>query len=134
MRRKRRYARDVRRFLRRYLSESKTRFLGLPLNPIHETQAARLRAEHAFELLQSSYFQEVIQAMNEEVVSEIANVDPLDTAALTVLRLRLGAITEFVDRLRIFIDEYETIVAQAEVEREREREEELYPPEQVANG
>ena len=126
MKRRRRYASGVRSFLRQYLWASKNRYLGAVVNPLLEDQAARLRADHASELLQSSYFQEVIQAMNEEVVVQIAQTDPLDTATLTVLRLQLGSISDFVSRLTIFMDEYATIVANAEVVRERQRVESLY--------
>jgi len=67
------------------------------------------RAEFARDLLGSDFFQETIQFMNEDVVQRIAATDPLDTNTLTVLRLELGAISEFAQRLAQFIDEHEAV-------------------------
>lgn len=67
------------------------------------------RAEYARDLLGSDTFVEIIQFMNEEVVQDIAQTDPLDTGTLTVLRLRLQTISDFSFRLAAFIDEYEAI-------------------------
>ena len=59
--------------------------------------------------------------MNEQVVQDLANSDPLDTDTLTVLRLRLGVISEFPQVLAQFMDEYETMLAiRAEQDREQQ--------------
>lgn len=76
----------------------------------------------ARELLMNRVFQEAIQFMNEQTVQEIAGADPLDTATLTVLRLKLGVISEFPQALSSFIDEFEMIEA---IRHEQERREQL---------
>lgn len=63
----------------------------------------------AKETLHDPVFQDAIQFMNEQVVQDLANTDPLDTNTLSVLRLRLGVISEFPQVLAQFIDEYEQI-------------------------
>lgn len=49
--------------------------------------------------------------MNEQVVQELAAAEPLDTDKLTVLRLRLGVISDFPQVLAQFVDEYEMMLA-----------------------
>lgn len=64
--------------------------------------------------------------MNEEVVQDTLQTDPLDTGALTVLRLRLQVITDFCSRVAQYTDEYEAILfaeyeaAQRRLDEERE--------------
>lgn len=79
----------------------------------------------AKETLRDPVFQEAIQFMNEQVVQDLANTEPLDTNTLTVLRLRLGVISEFPQVLAQFIDEYEQIeTIRAEQERRDKQAEE----------
>jgi hypothetical protein len=89
---------------------------------VDQLQRSRRRAEMARELLMNRVFQEAIQFMNEQTVQEIAGADPLDTATLTVLRLKLGVISEFPQALSSFIDEFEMIEA---IRHEQERREQL---------
>ena len=64
--------------------------------------------------------------MNAAVVQDTLQTDPLDTGALTVLRLRLQVITDFCSRVAQYTDEYEAILfaeyeaAQRRLDEERE--------------
>ena len=80
------------------------------LKPIKEETIAtiRQRAEYAKSLMEDSTFQEVFQAMNEEVVREIASSGPLDQKGRDVLYLKLKLITEIQETLMMFISDYET--------------------------
>lgn len=115
----------VRRFLMGLLNVERGgksgRRLGFTVPEALEIPVARRRAEFARELLNSSAFVDSIQMMNEEVVAEIASTDPLDTDKLTVLRLRLGVISDFQSRLSLFIDEYQTIEMIKRQSRETQR-------------
>lgn len=57
--------------------------------------------------------------MNEQILSEIASTDALDTRKLTVLRLRLETVSEFPQVLNLFVNEYETIQAIREMDNHR---------------
>ena len=80
------------------------------LPPIKEETIAtiRTRAEYAKSLIEDSTFQEVFQAMNEEVGREIASSSPLDQKQRDVLYLKLKLITEIQETLMMFISNYET--------------------------
>ena len=110
----------VRSFLERMLFRQEEPILRPMDHPDFLTTAIGKRAEFARDLLNSPYFTETIQMMNEEVVQEIAATDPLDTDRLTVLRLRLGTISDFSFRLSTFLDEREQLEFE-EYEKEQRR-------------
>ena len=60
--------------------------------------------------------------MNERVMHEIADTDPKDTSALTVLAVRLKGIDEFQMELMIFMDNWKEVLAQRELRAQRENE------------
>lgn len=92
------------------------------MNQDLQLSAIRNRAQFARDLIGSEHFQEVIQGMNEQVLVQLSDTDPLDSDALQVLRLRLGAISDFVHRLDYCMSAYEEVLAQ---ERMRLRQEEM---------
>jgi len=105
------YMRDVRTFLETFIPRRKAKktMLHPGDHPNYRKTAISKRAEFARDLLESEHYQEVIQFMNEEVIEEVAATEPLDTATLTVLKLRLQTISDFQFRLANFMDEYNQI-------------------------
>lgn len=97
--------------------------LSMPVSDLQQASVARARAQWAGEMLRSESFQVAIQFMNEQIVHEIAATEPLDTARLQVLRLKLETISEFPQVLQQFLDNYALIEAiQAEEEQRNEAE------------
>jgi len=96
--------------------------LSMPLLPTQEEPVSRARAEWSKQLLSSEPFQIAIQFMNEAVVHEIVAADPLDTAKLQLLRLKLEIISEFPQVLQQFLDNYASIEAIKEEAERRNQE------------
>ncbi len=80
------------------------------LRPIAEENISTLRkrAEYSKSMIEDRTFQEIFQAMNEQIVQEIANSGPLDQKQRDVLYLKLKLITEIQETLMTFINEFET--------------------------
>jgi hypothetical protein len=76
----------------------------------------RRRSESAEDLLRDRVFQEAFQAMNEEIVAEIASSEALADRERTVLYLKLQLVSELQQTLMQFIDNYETMAVQREAQ------------------
>ena len=111
----------VRNFIGRLLLQTSNSLLPQMDHPDQRVSVAGKRATWARDLLESDHFQEVIQFMNEEVVSDIVETEALDTDRLTMLRLRLQIISDFQHRLVWFVEEYGTLLVEEE---QRQRSEE----------
>ena len=94
------------------------------INPDQELPVVRRRMEFAKSMLADPVFNDAIKFMNEAIMDEISEVDPLDTARLTMLRLRLQTVSEFPLTLSQFIDAYEQLVAIQREQQERIRRQE----------
>ena len=97
------------------------------LDERNDLPVIRRRKEFAQSLISDIVMSECIQMMNEEILHEIAETDPLDSDRLRVLRLRLETVSQFLGVLSGFVDHYEEIAARLLEEQEQyDQEEEAY--------
>lgn len=94
--------------------------LGLDPRPEHLSQATRLRAQWAQEMVSQWQMADAIQIMNERAVRELMDADPGDHAALLRARMKLEAVSDFQSVLAELVADWELI------EQARQREEERY--------
>ena len=119
--RKKQFTTDAKDFFANVGLSRKNHKLPESTIPDFRLHAIRVRAEHAKELLESDFFQETIQYMNEEVVQNIAKADTLDTDRLGVLQLELKVISDFQFKLAFFMEEYEAALVEEQQARQREQ-------------
>lgn len=111
-------------FIKSLISGEKVVRLTDYIDPDQELPVIRRRKEFAQSMLADPVFNDAIRMMNEQIMDEMGETDPLDTKRLTMLRLRLQTVSEFPQTLAQFIDAYEQMVVEQRQRMEQIRQQE----------